>query len=83
MGIPVMVGHVHHTAGDVGAMVTDTLQGVQQVGPDKAGFDAAAALLEPQDVVDAKLFLQIVNDLLQRLHLVGGQKIVVPEGPEG
>ena len=83
MGVHVVVGHVNHAAGDVGAVVTDALQGSQQVGPDEAGFDAAISLLQPQNVVDPQLFLQIVNDLFQRLHLLGGLQVLGPEGIEG
>ena len=83
MGVHVVVVQVDDAPGNVGAVVAHPFQRGQQVRPDKSGLNAAAALLHPQNVVDAHFFLQIVNDLLQRLHPVGLFQIVVPERPEG
>ena len=58
VGVHVVMGHIHHTAGDVGAVIADAFQCVQQVGPDEAGLNGAAALLQPQDVVQTQFFLQ-------------------------
>ena len=68
--VHVMVMQVDDTDGNIGAMVADTLQTGEQIRPDKARLDAAAALLQAQDVAGTHLFLQIVNDLLQRFYLV-------------
>ena len=80
MHIQVVVGGVDHAPGDIGAVVRGTLQIRQQVGPDKACLDAALALLHPQDMSGTQLLLQIVDDLLQRLHLPGSGHILLPEG---
>ncbi len=61
MGVHVVVSPVHHDARDIGAVVAGALQAVEQVGPDEAGLDGAAALLQPLDVADAEGFLQIVG----------------------
>ena len=83
MGVHVVMVQVDDAPGNVGAVVAHPFQRGQQVRPDKTGFNTTAALLHPQNVVDAHFLLQIVNDLLQRLHPVGLFQIVVPERPEG
>ena len=50
-------------------MVPHPLQVGQQIRPDKSGIDSAIPLLQPQDMVRTQLLLQVVDDLLQRLHL--------------
>ena len=83
VGVHIMVCGIHNAAGDVGAVVADTLQGGQQIGPDEAGLDGAVALLQTQDVVQTHLFLQIVDDLFQRFYHVGLLQIIMIEGAEG
>ena len=83
MGVHVVVVQVDDAPGDVGAVVAHPFQRGQQVRPDKSGLNAAAALLHPQNVMDAHFLLQIVNDLFQRLHPVGFFQIVVPERLKG
>jgi len=36
---------INDAAGNVGAVIADSFQCSQQIGPDEAGFDGAAALL--------------------------------------
>ena len=77
MEIHHIVGGVDHTPGNVGAVVRGALQVCQQVQPGKAGVDGAVSLLQAQDMAGTQLFLQLVNHLLQRLHLGGGGQIVL------
>ena len=83
MGVHVVVVQVDDAPGDVGAVVAHPFQRGQQIRPDKSGLNAAAALLHPQNVMDAHFLLQIVDDLFQRLHPVGFFQIVVPERLKG
>ena len=83
MGVHIVVVQVDDAAGDVGAVVAGAFQAGQQVGPDKAGLNAAVALLEPQNVAGAHLLFQNVDDLFQRLHLVGCFQGVIQESGEG
>ena len=82
MGVHVMMGHVHHAPGNVGAVVTHPLQRGEQIRPDKAALDAARSLLHPQNVMHPELFLQVINNLFQGFHLVGFFQVVLPEGGE-
>ena len=77
-----MLGGVDDAACDVGAVVGGALQIRQQVAPHEARLDAALPLPHPQDVPRPHLLLQCVNDLLQRLHLPGGGRVLLPEGSQ-
>lgn len=68
VGIAVVIVHIDDAAGNARAVVTGTLQRVNQIGPDKAGLDAAAALLKPQDMPGTKLVLQF---LTQEMAVLG------------
>ena len=83
VGVHVVVGHIYHASGNVGTVVAYTLQSGEQVRPDESAFDAARTLLQPQDVVYPELFFQIINNLLQRFHLIGFFQILLPESLEG
>ena len=71
----VVVITLYHTAGNIGAMVADAFEISEEIRPDKAGFDAAAALLHPPDMASTHFLLEIINNLLQRLHLAGSLHI--------
>ena len=69
--------------GDVGAVVADTLEIVQQIVEHKAQLDGALAGLQAADVAAADLVGQAVHGLLQRFHLLGGDGVILPEAGEG
>ena len=83
VGVHIVVMQIHNAAGDVAAVVADTLQTGEQVGPDEAGLDAAGTLLQTEDMAGTEGFLQIVDNLLQRLHQIGLLQIVLHEGAGG
>ena len=56
-------------------MVADAFEIGEEIRPDKAGFNAAAALLHPPDMASTHFLLEIINNLLQRLHLAGSLHI--------
>ena len=66
--------------GDIGAVVGDALEVGQQVVQDKAQLDGALPGLQPADMAHPDLLDQLVNGLLQRLHLfrshgvIGGER---------
>ena len=55
MEIHVVLGGIHHTSSNVGAVVGNALQISQQIRPDKADLDRALAQLQALDVFD-KIF---------------------------
>ena len=67
--IHTVFGNVHNAYGDVGAVVCRPLQTGEQIQPNKAGFYGADSLFETQDMGVSHGFLQIVNDLSQRLYV--------------
>ena len=69
------INPLDHAACDVGAMIADPFKIIQKIGPDKACFNSAGSLLHATDMARAKLLFEIINDLLQRLHLFGSGKI--------
>ena len=79
VGIHVVFVGVQDADGDVGAVVRGALHAVEQVGPDKAGLHTAFTLLQAGDVPVAQNGLDVVNHLLQRLHIGGGFKIILPQ----
>ena len=68
--------HFYNTARYVGAMVGNTFQICEQVGPDEAHFYGAVACLHTYDVVGAELVFEVVYNLLKRLYLVRKLDIV-------
>ena len=43
----VVVSTLYHTAGNIGAMVADAFEIGEEIRPDKAGFNAAADIMNP------------------------------------
>ena len=71
MGIAVVMMQVDDAARNIRAVITDARQSSQQVGPDKTCLNGAVALLQTQDMVNAELFLQIIDHLPRdRIHAV-------------
>ena len=83
MGSNVAVPLFDDADGDVGAVVADTLEIVQQIVEHKAQLDGALAGLQAADVAAADLVGQAVHGLLQRFHLLGGDGVILPEAREG
>ena len=79
MQIKTVVCRIQNTAGDVGAVVSRSLEIRQQVGPHEARFNTAMTLLHAQNMARAHLLLQCNDDLFQRLYLCGGRKIFFAE----
>ena len=73
---------VNDAAGDVGAVVGCALKVGQKIGEDKASLNAAMALLHAQDVARAHLLFERVDDLLERLDLLGERDVLRGEGLE-
>lgn len=73
---------VDDAAGDVGAVVGCALKVGQKIGEDKASLNAAMALLHAQDVARAHLLFERVDDLLERLDLLGERDVLRGEGLE-
>ena len=71
MKVQVVAGGVNDAAGDVGAVVRGALQVRQQVRPHEARLDAALSLPPAEHVAGSHCLLQLVDDLLQGLHLPG------------
>ena len=71
----VVVSTLYHTAGNIGAMVADAFEIGEEIRPDKADFNAAAALLHPMDMASTHFLLEIIDNLFQRLHLAGSLHI--------
>ena len=67
---------VDDAAGDVGAVVGCALKVGQKIGEDKASLNAAMALLHAQDVARAHLLFERVDDLLERLDLLGERDVL-------
>ncbi len=72
-----------HGDGHVGAVIGDTLQVGQQIVEDKAGADGTGALLQALHVMQLHLVAEIVDDLLQRLDLLGAFQILSHKGIRG
>ena len=73
---------VDDAAGDVGAVVRGALQVRQQIRPHEARLDAARSALHAQDVARAHLLFERVDDLLERLDLLGERDVLRGEGLE-
>ena len=80
--VEVMRTGVDDAAGDVGAVVGCALKVGQKIGEDKASLNAAMALLHAQDVARAHLLFERVDDLLERLDLLGERDVLRGEGLE-
>ena len=74
--VEVMRTGVDDAAGDVGAVVGCALKVGQKIGEDKASLNAAMALLHAQDVARAHLLFERVDDLLERLDLLGERDVL-------
>ena len=80
--IEIVLRHVDDAPGNVGAMVGCALETGEKIGENKAELDAAPALLQTPDVARAHRFLELVNDLLQRLDLSGDGAVICFKAPE-
>ena len=80
MEVDILLRNIYDTAGDVGAMPRRPLQVGKQVGPDEAGVDGAAALLEAQDMIGAQLLLHLDDYLGQGFHRRRGTQVVTEKG---
>ncbi len=81
--VHVALGRVEDAARDVGAVVRDALDVGQEIRPDEAGHDRTGAFLQAQDMSGAQLLRYGVDDLLERLRLLGGLVVVLAEGLVG
>ena len=83
MQIQIVVRRINQAPGDIGAVVGGALQIGQKIGKHKTRLHTAPSLLHPQNMSGAQLFLQLVNHLLQGLHIHGCFQIPLPEGVKG
>ena len=83
VGVQVVRLAFDDTDGDVGAVVGDALEVGQQVIENKAQLNGALSRLEPVDVAHLDLLNELVDGLLQRLHLPGGHGVVGGKAVEG
>ena len=61
------VGHFQNTSGNVGTMVGNTFQVVDNIGVNESELDGADTLCQTCNVLFLEVITQKVNDLLQRL----------------
>ena len=83
VGVHGMLTLVDDTHRDIGAMVADTLEVGQQVTPYEARFHGTGAFLQSVDMIVTQAGLDVVNDLLQGLHVVSGGQVALHEGSLG
>ena len=61
MCVEILIGQIDDSAGNTGAMITASFEGVDQICPDKACLNTAAALLKTKNVSGAQ-YRQTVHD---------------------
>jgi hypothetical protein len=61
MCVEILVGQINDSAGNTGAMITGSFKSVDQISPDKACLNTAAALLKTKNVSGTQ-YLQTVHD---------------------
>ena len=78
-----MLRRVDDAPGNIGAVVGRALETGEKIGEDEAELNAAPALLQTPDVARAHRFLELIDDLLERLDLGGDGAVVFLEASEG
>ena len=73
------VDRIDDSPNDAGAVVGGMFQVEQEVGSREA---SAYALLKTEDMEGEQLLFELLNDLLQRLHLNGSTQIIAQERGE-
>ena len=64
-------------------MVGRALETGEKIGENEAKLNAAPALLQTPDVARAHRFLELIDDLLERLDLGGDGTVVLLEARKG
>ena len=77
------IANLNDAYADVGAVIGNPFAVGENVGEHQTGADGAFAILKPADVPVANLSGEIVDDLLQGLHMTGETIIVCLEGVHG
>ena len=68
---------LQHRQSNIGAVVADSLEVREQVVEHEPLRDGALAVLQPLHMVQLHLVAEIVDDVLQRLHLFGFGEIII------
>ena len=74
--VEIVLRRIDDAPGNIGAVVGRALETGEKIGEDEAELNAAPALLQTPDVARAHRFLELIDDLLERLDLGGDGAVV-------
>ena len=77
MGIISIIRYLYDSDGDIGAMIRDPLKICHQILKHDSKLHRAFSFLKPLHMMPLCSFVEIVDDLLKRLHHAGSGNILV------